>query len=141
MKNKHTPDVFFNLFRFSIATIVFFSTANFANFANKRIRFAHSLTSSRVSFSFSLMRKPAISVRIFCRIFSMDFERSDPNQRKPSLIFSRILSMDFQKDFGKISIKINTENLSENISTILSLGRAKPSKSQLKIYLIIPTKN
>ena len=48
MKNKHTPDVFFNLFRFSIATIVFFSTANFADFANKRIRFAHSLASPRV---------------------------------------------------------------------------------------------
>ena len=51
----------------------------------------------------------------------MDFERSDPNQRKLSLIFCRILSMDFQKDFEKISIKILTENLSENVSTILSL--------------------
>ena len=72
----------------------------------------------------------------------MDFERSDPNQRKSSLIFSRILSKDFQKDFEKISIKILTENLSENVSMILSLwvGQSpqnpnwkSPWKSQQKI--------
>ena len=46
--------------------------------------------------------------------------------------------MDFQKDFEKISNKILTENLSENVSTIpFHLGRAKPSKSQLKISLKI----
>ena len=72
----------------------------------------------------------------------MDFERSDPNQRKSSLIFIRIFSKDFQKDFEKISIKILTENLSENVSMILSLwvGQSpqnpnwkSPWKSQLKI--------
>ena len=37
--------------------------------------------------------------------------------------------------------KILTENLSENVSAILfHLGRANPSKSQLKIFLKILTK-
>ena len=46
-----------------------------------------------------------ILVRIFDKIFSLDFERSDPNNNLPSLIFSRIFSLDFEQDFEKFSIK------------------------------------
>ena len=92
--------------------MIFFFRPRISRILRMGIRFAHSLTSSRVSFSLSLMRK-----------------RSN-------------ISKDFQKDYEKISIKIPTENLSENVSTILSLwvGQSPQNpnwkstwKSQLKI--------